>query len=249
MLLPRLPVPLLLAGGIVAGALGAGTGCERRAQGVDFSVDRDFDFGALRRVAIVDPPDAGKAAGLDRVLVDAASDALGERFMVVYGNRLRVAVRSAGMDETYRQIREQLLAGRDPDGDTLKKFARAIGVDGLWVTDLASFERRHHPDYSYATVMSQNVATGSGYATVHQTNSTATITTVRLTARLFDADSGLTVWSGSKFYETTLNLESTGLKPIFRTVSEDFVLTLPAPRSASAQPERPGEAERMRTSR
>ncbi len=211
------------------GVLGA---CERRPYGVDFSVDHDYDFGTLQRVAIIDPPDPAKAAGLDRVLVDAASDALGTRFMVVYGNRLRVAIQSAGVDESYQLLRQQLVAGREPDGLLLKKFARAIGVDAVWVTDLAALERRFQPDYSYATVLSNN-STNSGYATIHQTNSAATVTTVRLTARLFDAGSGLVVWSGSKFYETNLNLESTGLKPIFRTVSEDFVLTIPPARSAS----------------
>lgn len=214
----------------------AASGCERRPYGVDFSVDHDYDFGTMRRVAIIDPPDPAKVSGLDRVLVDAASDALGARYVVVYGNRLRVAVQNAGVDDSYQMLRGQLLANKDPDDELLKKFARSIGVDGVWVTDLAALERRTTPDYSYATVLS-NASTGSGYATIHQTNSTATVTTVRLTARLFDASTGLEVWSGSKFYETNLNLESTGLKPIFRTVSEDFVLTIPPSRSASAQPQ------------
>lgn len=253
-------IPLLLAAGLVAVG-----GCERRPRGVDFSVDPDYDFGALRRVAIVDPPEPGRAPGLDRVLVDAASDALGSRFVVLYGNRLRVALQAAGMERDYQALRQQIRDGLEPDRTLLERISRAIGVDGIWATDLATFERRHDPDYSYATVMS-SVSSGSGYASVHQTNRTASVTTVRLTARLFDASTGLVVWSGSKFYETSLNLESTGLKPIFRTVSEDFVLTLPAPRTASSRPEpsgqagspgelgtresgQGGEAEKMRTSR
>lgn len=222
----RLLSPLLFAAGFfVAGA------CERRPVGVDFSVDREYDFDALRRVAIVDPPDPGKAAGFEHILVEAASDALGERYVVVYGNRLRTALRAAGAELDYGALRQQIGAGREPDAALMRKIAKAIGVDAFYATELAGLDRRFEPDYAYATVLT---STSSGYASISQTQRSSAITTVRLTGRMYDAASGLVVWSGSKYYESSRDLESTGLKPVFRRVSEDFLLTMPASRSGGA---------------
>ncbi|MBM3267345.1 MAG: hypothetical protein FJZ01_06835 [Candidatus Sericytochromatia bacterium] len=239
----RLGAPLLLAVGLQTGG-----GCARRPVGVDFSVDRDFDFGALRRVAVVDAPEAGRPGhGLDRILVDAAAEALAERFVVVDGNRLLTAVRAGGVEEAFRDLRTQLGAGQDPDGALVSRIGKAIGVDAIYVTGLANLERRFEPDYAHATVLT---STTSGYTSISQTSRTSAVTTVRLTGRLYEAGAGLVVWSGSKYHESARSLEATGLKPVFRTVSEDFLLTMPA--SRTAQPPTPGlapGATHIRTSR
>jgi hypothetical protein len=215
----RLLPAVVLTAGFLAVA-----GCERRPYGVDFSADQDYDFSAIRRVAIVEAHESGKAAGIERVLADAASDALGTRFLVVHGNRLKVAVQVAKVADAFQTLRTQLASGADPDADLVSTVSKAIGVDGFYATQLAALDRRVQPDYSQATVLTSS---GSNYAHIQQTSHVASITTIRLNARLVDGASGLVVWSGSKFAESSLNIEHTGLKPLLRSVSEDFVMTVP----------------------
>lgn len=224
------PQRLILRALLLGGLLGS-FGCERRPIGVDFSVDRDFEFDRLRRVAILEPIES-KIAGIDRVIVDSASDALGSRYIVVYGNNLKRAVQLAGVESDVKALRVQLAVGQELEANLMRKIGKAIAVDAFFIEDVANFDQHQERDSSYTTV---HTSTSSAFSTIAQSNRTTTVTAVRLTARLFDATSGLQVWTGSKFYETSRDLEYTGFKPIFEDINANFLMTIPAATGSFSQ--------------
>ncbi|MBU6427552.1 MAG: hypothetical protein KGR26_00940, partial [Cyanobacteria bacterium REEB65] len=110
------------------------------------------------------------------------------------------------------------------DPALLARVGQAIGVDAFFYEAVASLDQHVESGPTYSTV---EVNRESGYGTVTQNPSSATITTVRLGARLYDASTGMVVWSASKVYATADNLAYSGFTPIFSAINRDFVQTIP----------------------
>ena len=225
----RRPAALILA----VGATLAVPGCFG-ARGVDFSFDPSYRFDQIRRVAIVSPANPPAFAGLSGVLSDAAARSLSRRYRVYYGNGLERLVAAGGVAAPYQELARSLHAGGPIDPDLMRKVGQAIGVDAFFYQAIGSLSQALENGPTTSTVQVEQDR-GYRYGTITQNPSSAVLTLVRLGARLYDAATGMLVWSGSKEVSTTADIADSGFGWIFRQIDDSFVATIPVASPAGAK--------------
>ncbi len=225
----RRPVALTLA----VGALLAVPGCFG-ARGVDFSFDPGYRFDQIRRVAIVSPADPAAFAGLSGVLSDCAARSLSGRYRVYYGNGLERLVVAGGVVKSYQILVKSLHAGSPIDAELMRRVGHAIGVDAFFYQAIGSLSQTLESGPSTDTLQVEQDR-GYRYGTITRNPSNAVLTLVRLGAKLYDAATGMAVWSASKEVTTTSDIADSGFGWIFRQIDDAFVATIPAAPPAGAR--------------